>query len=162
MAKSEIQVAKGDSIFNDVARLEQAIREEAYALFEGRNGKSADPVGDWLAAEESLVWKPAIEVRRNDGAVEILAALPGVEARDIDVRVAPEDVLIQATVNDGHTEKTGDVEVSECKHGHAFRAVHLPTRIDPNRVTAEYRDGMLRLVATAAKPETGSAAGRAV
>jgi HSP20 family molecular chaperone IbpA len=52
-----------------------------------------------------------------------VAAVAGVEPKDLDVQVTPEDV----------------------------RSVHLPDKIDPDSAKAEYRNGMLRLTAAVAK-----------
>ena len=90
-------------------------------------------------------------MRQKNGHVEILAALPGVEAKDVDVRVTPEDVLIRAAITDEHTAKDGTLHVCELACGDAFRSIHLPAKIDPGTVKAEYRNGMLRLTASVAE-----------
>jgi HSP20 family protein len=113
-----------------------------------------DAVNDWLSAERELIWKPAVEVRQQDGRLEILTALPGVDARNIDVQVTPDDVLIKATVKHEHTTKDGDVHVCELERGNAFRSIHLPSTIDANSAKAEYRDGMLRVTAAVVKAAT--------
>lgn len=151
MAKTDIQLRTTDSIINELEQLEREISDRAYALFRDRGSLFGDSLADWLNAERSLVWKPAIELRQKDGEVEILAALPGVTAKDIDVEVTPQDVLIQAKVNHEHTADKGEVQVCEFSHAKAFRSLHLPTPIDATSVKAEYRDGMLKLTAAKAK-----------
>lgn len=151
MAKADIQLRTADSIFDELQQLDREINERAYALFRDRDGLFGDPLADWLNAERSLVWKPAIELRQKDSQFEILAALPGVEAKDIDVEVTPQDVLIQAKVNHEHAADQGEVQVCEFSHGKAFRSLHLPVPIDAKSVKAEYRDGLLRLTARIAK-----------
>jgi HSP20 family molecular chaperone IbpA len=49
-----------------------------------------------------------------------------------------------------HTVQDGSVHVREVEFGKAFRSVHLPARIDPHSVKAEYRNGMLHLTAAIA------------
>jgi HSP20 family protein len=151
MAKTDVQVRTTDTIIDQVNQLERVISDRAYALFRDRHGIFGDPVTDWLSAERALIWKPTIEVRQRDSQVEILAALPGVNAKDVDVEVTPQDVLIKAQVNHEHTADEGTVQICEFSHGRAFRSVHLPASIDPNSVKAEYRNGMLRLTAAVAQ-----------
>jgi HSP20 family protein len=43
------------------------------------------------------------------------------------------------------------VHLCEFERGRLFRSVHLPEPIDPDSVTAECRDGLLRLTAAVAK-----------
>ena len=104
-----------------------------------------------LAAERELVWKPAVELRQKDGQFEVLAATPGVEAKDLDVQITPEDLLITADIHHEHTAEEGAVQLCEFKAGKLFRSVHFPEKIDPESVKAEYRNGMLRLTAAVAK-----------
>lgn len=151
MAKTDIALRKTDSIFDELDRLQRQISQRAYDLFRDRGTLWGDALADWLNAERELVWKPSVEVRQKDGQLEILAALPGVEAKDVDVRVTPDDVLIKAAINHEHTAKDGTVHECELACGEAFRSIHLPARIDPASVKVEYRNGMLRLTAAVAK-----------
>lgn len=149
-AMAAVHLIKRDSIAEQVERLHQRIAERAYALFRGRNGVGADPFGDWLSAEQELVWKPATELREQDGTVTVLAALPGVEAKDIEVDVTPLDVVIKAGTTHSHTEDKGTVHRCEFVAGGAFRSIGLPKAIDTAKVKADYQNGMLRITAPVA------------
>ena len=59
--------------------------------------------------------------------------------------------MIKADVNHEHTERDGTVHVCEFECGTAFRSIHLPVKIDPANVKAEYRNGILRLMAPVAR-----------
>ena len=152
MAKTGITLRKTESIFNELEHLHDAINRRAYELFRRRGDLWESPLADWLNAERQLVWKPAIELRRKDNEFEVLAATAGVEAKDLDVEVTPEDVLIKANISHKHTPEEGAVERCEFKSGQLFRSIHFPETIDPDSATAEYRNGMLRLTASIAKP----------
>ena len=154
MARGDIEVKKADTIFNELDRLHQAISRRAYDLF--RNGGTlwGGAFGDWLTAERELISKPAVELRQKDSQFEVLAALPGIEAKDLDVQITPEDVLIKAETSHEHTADTGTVHVCEFAVGKIFRSIHFPEKIDPDSAKAEYRNGMLRLTATIARAAT--------
>jgi HSP20 family protein len=145
-----VQLVKQDSIAEHLERIHQRVAERAYALFRGRNGGDTDPFGDWLSAEQELVWKPAIELFEQDGTVTVLAALPGVEAKDIEVDVTPQDVVIKAETAHAHTEDKGTVHRCEFVAGGAFRSIALPKPIDTARAKADYQNGMLRITAPVA------------
>ena len=154
MARGEIEVKKADTMFTELDRLHQAISRRAYDLF--RNGGTlwGSTLTDWLTAEQELVWKPAVELRQKDGQFEVLAALAGIEAKDLDVQITPEDLLIKAETTHEHTTETGAVHLCEFDSGKLFRSIHFPEKIDPNSAKAEYRNGMLRLTAAIAKAAT--------
>jgi HSP20 family protein len=151
MARTGIELRKADTIFDELDRLQQTISRRAHELFRNRGALSGQALADWLNAERQLVWKPAVELRQKDNQFEVLAALPGVEAKDLDVQVTPEDVLIRAEVDHEHTAEEGTVHVCEFNGGKLFRSIHFPEKIDPDSVKAEYRNGLLVLKAAIAK-----------
>jgi HSP20 family protein len=153
MARNDVALRKAETIFNEIDRLNSAINQRAYDLFRDR-GTMGAPMADWLDAERQLVWKPAIELRRKDSQFEVLAATPGVDARELDVQVTPEDLLIKANIHHEHKPEEGTVQVCEFTEGQLFRSIHFPEKVDPDSVTAEYRNGMLRITASIAKPST--------
>jgi HSP20 family protein len=152
MASKHIALHKADTIFDELEQLNKAINRRAYDLFRRRGDVLGSPVANWLDAERQLVWKPAIELRQKDGQFEVLAATPGVEAKDLDVEITPEDMLIKADIHHEHTPEEGVVQMCEFISGQLFRSVHFPKPIDPDSARAEYRDGMLRVTASLAKP----------
>lgn len=149
----EIQVKKPNSILKDLTELHETISRRAYELFES-GGLLGGPLTDWFRAERELIWRPAIELRQKDGQFELEVAVAGVDPKNLDVQVTPEDVLITASEDHRHEEQEGTVHVCEFASGRLFRSVHLPERIDPDSVKAELRNGLLRLTATIAKPAT--------
>ncbi len=152
MARNDITLHRAETIFNELEQLNTAISRRAYDLFRRRGEPSGEPMADWLNAEQELVWKPAIELRQKETRFEVLAATPGVEPKDLDVEITPEDVLIKADIRHRHTPEEGAVQVCEFVGGRLFRSVHFPEKVDPASATAEYRNGMLHVTASIAKP----------
>jgi len=152
MARNDVALRKAETIFNELDELRTAISRRAYDLFRKRGNPWGSPLTDWLNAEQQLVWRPAIELRQKDRQFEVLAATPGVEAKDLDVEITPEDMLIKAGIHHKHTPEEGAVQVCEFTAGQLFRSVHFPEKVDPDSATAEYRNGMLRVTASIAKP----------
>jgi HSP20 family protein len=150
VAKNGIELRKTDTILEELNRLQRQISDRAYELFRHRDGQWGDALSDWLNAEHELVWKPAVELRQKDGQFEVLAALPGISAKDVDVQVTPDAVLIQAETHHEHAAGDGTVHTCELKAGKAFRSVRFPAPIDPNSVKASYHDGLLELKASIA------------
>ena len=151
MARKDIELRTADTIFEELDQIHRAISRRAYDLFKDRGALWGSALADWVNAERELVWKPAVELRQKDGQFEVLAATPGVEAKDLDVQITPEDLLITADIHHEHTAEEGAVQLCEFNAGKLFRSVHFPEKIDPESVKAEYRNGMLRLTAAVAK-----------
>ena len=92
---------------------------------------------------------PAIEVRRTDGAFVVAAAVAGVEASELDVQASSTELLITAPLRHTHpsTESDSDVLTCEFANGPLFRSLRFPAPVDPKRVKAEIRNGLLRVTA---------------
>lgn len=158
MAK-RIEVRPTHSILDEVTRIHDLIRRRAFEMFEGRGDSAFGEMDDWLNAERELSMQPRLEVRRTDGKFEIDADLPGMDPKDLDVKVTGEDVLITAQRPEPQAAGVGkDPAQPEAREGagedtfmRMFGAIHFPEVIDPEAVTAEYRKGHLRVSAPIAK-----------
>jgi HSP20 family protein len=150
MAKGHIEVKKVDTLFDEMDRLHQAIRERAYDLFRSNGTPWGSALRDWLTAERELVAKPPIELRQADNHFEVLAAMPGIEAKQLDVQITPEEMLIKADTPHEHAAEAA-VHLCEFGPGKIFRAIHFPETIEPESVRAELKNGMLHVTAAIAK-----------
>lgn len=96
----KVAVHRVESIANEVEAIQHRIANRAEELHDASG--AGRPLDDWLAAERETIWRPAMEVQQTDGAYLLEAAVAGLEPREIDVRVAPGDVLISANVHHHH------------------------------------------------------------
>ena len=122
MAKDQVELKKTESILEELNRLHELVSRRAYDLFRNPKAFLAGPLDDWLHAERELVWRPAVELRQKDGEIELLAAVAGVEPKDLDVQVTPEDILITAAGEHHHESKEGAVYLCEFEGGRLFRS----------------------------------------
>jgi HSP20 family protein len=141
---ANIATRQKDSIVDQLEQLHQRIARRAYDLFRSRDGWG-DAFGDWLRAEQELVWKPAVELREQDGTFAIAAALPGVDAKDISVDITPQEVVIKAATQHSHTEDKGQVHCCEFTAGQVFRSLAFPKAVDATKAKADYQNGMLNI-----------------
>src|SRR5262245_5197201 len=105
MSKQSIEPKRTESILDDLNRVRESISERAYELFRNHDDLWSGPLGDWLRAERELVWRPAIELREKENSFELTAAVAGVDPKDLDVQVTPEDILIQSNKPHEHTSE---------------------------------------------------------
>jgi HSP20 family protein len=148
-----VQPRKVDTVFDEVERIEKQIMRRAYDLFLNRGALDGGDLEDWFAAENELTWKVAVELSEKETEYVVRAAVPGLEAKDLDVQVTSDDLVIKAATSHTHKEEEGTVHICEFRSGELFRRIHFPKKIDPNQVKAEYSNGMLRIIAPIVKEE---------
>jgi HSP20 family protein len=108
-------------------------------------------IDNWMQAERELVWKPALELTEKDDVFRLELAAPGVDPKNIDIEVTAEDILIRADVHHEHRKEEGEVYACEFAHGNLFRSIRLPKKINPEKVKAEFKNGLLSLIAPVAE-----------
>jgi HSP20 family protein len=87
---------------------------------------------------------PSIEVNDTGSEVKVVAELPGMEQKDIEVALN-EGVL---TLKGEKQSETHDSLYSERWHGQFERAVHVGPDVDPDKVNATFKNGVLSVTLT--------------
>lgn len=90
---------------------------------------------------------PAMNVGSTAGSVEIYAFAPGIDPATIDVQLE-RGVLTVAGERKAELpepEAKAAIHIDERFAGRFRRVVTLPDDVDPNAVTAKYRDGVLHV-----------------
>lgn len=96
---------------------------------------------------------PAAEMQETDNAIHLRLEVPGLEAKDLDVQVTAEAVALSGErKSETKTEEKG-VTRSEFRYGKFQRVIPLPTRIQNDKVQAEYTNGVLTLTLPKAEEE---------
>ena len=146
-------IHRTDSIFDEMKDVQDHIMQRAYEIFLQDGSQLGRDLEHWFRAEDELLWKPAVELREKDRKFRLEVALPGVDTKDISIAVTPEEILLKANIRHEHKEDTGEVHICEFETGELFRSVHLPKKIDPEKVKAEFKNGLLRLTAEIAEEQ---------
>jgi HSP20 family protein len=145
-----ITLNKRGSILDELETLQRQVTDRAYQIFNQRGAAAGRALEDWLTAERETVWKPAVEVVEKDDEFLVEAALAGVDAKQLNIEVTPEELLIRADIT--HQHRPGErIHTCEFRPGKLFRTIRFPRRIDPDHVRSDYRDGLLRVWVPAAK-----------
>src|SRR5689334_13291 len=85
----------------------------------------------------------ALSIRPCSGCwFQIEVAIAGVDPKEIDVEVTTEDILLTANTQHLHSEQKGVVHYCEFESGKMFRSIHLPKKINPDKVNAQFKDGL--------------------
>lgn len=95
-----------------------------------------------------------VDITEKDGKVVIVADLPGVQKEDINLKADKDGIEIIAESSEEMREENEKYLRRERSSRAYSRKISWPAEIDPETVTAEYSDGVLRI--TAEKEESGN------
>jgi HSP20 family protein len=135
------------TLLEQVKAITDSIRQQAFNRFQNRNGRNGSDVDDWLEAERDLVWSPASELVDEEKEFRARIALPGFDAKDIQVSAMPDALVIQADATHTHEGKSGEVCFCEFSEKKLFRRLDLPALIDVDKVSASLDKGILQVTA---------------
>ena len=94
---------------------------------------------------DAITWKPAAELEDTDNNLILRLSIPGVEAKDLNIRVTQQVVAISGEkCQENQTENNSSFR-SEFRYGKFQRVIPLPVAIENNKVQAQFKDGILTL-----------------
>ena len=96
---------------------------------------------------------PAIDLVEKETEYEITAELPGLEQKDVEVRLSNHTLTITGEKKEEKEEKRKDYYLSERRYGSFHRSFQLPEGVDPAKVDATFSKGVL----TVKLPKTAEA-----
>lgn len=94
---------------------------------------------------ESMQWRPSADIVESDNEYTIKADLPEVKKEDIDIRVENGVLTLSG---ERRLEKQADGEKEhrrEAFYGRFARSFSLPDDVDADKISAECRDGVLKV-----------------
>lgn len=86
---------------------------------------------------------PAVDVSEDDKAFKITAELPGMSEKNVDVTVTGDLVVLKGEKQQEREEKGKNRYLSERSYGSFQRSFYLPEGVARDKVTAEFKDGVL-------------------
>jgi HSP20 family protein len=117
-----------------------------------------DPFRDFGFTAPTTTWMPPVDIfQTSDHELVLKAELPDMTREDIDINI--ENFVLTIT---GEKKLAGDVKEEQFHHverryGTFSRSFSLPQTVDPNRVSADYKHGVLTVrlpLREEAKPRT--------
>lgn len=106
-------------------------------------------------AERVANFVPAIDVAEKEDGLLITAELPGLEDKDVEVFLDSDVLTIKGHKSQKREEKDAKRTYFESSYGSFARSVRLPYEVDPERVEAKLKQGILS-VTLQKTPESNS------
>jgi HSP20 family protein len=91
-------------------------------------------------------WFPSLDVAETKNDIVVKIELPGMNQKDIDISLSDGHLIIKGEKKQEKEEKEENYHFIERSYGTFTRSVQLPKEVKHDKVTASYRNGVLKVV----------------
>jgi len=88
---------------------------------------------------------PPVDVYEDEHAVTLKIEVPGIDEKDVDVRIENNTLTVHGERKFEKEEKEENYRRVERQYGSFTRSFTLPTTVDPEKVQADYDKGVLKI-----------------
>jgi HSP20 family protein len=99
-----------------------------------------------LAPPSPGIIAPRMDVSETDDEIRIKAELPGVNEKDVDIRLVDDVLTIRAECQTERKDQQQDYRIMERSRGTFVRSLHLPFRVNGDQIQASLTDGVLSII----------------
>jgi len=126
--------------FRDLVTFQDRLNRIFEDAFRGSRGASEE---EWALGGS---WAPSVDIYEQEGNLVLKAELPGIDPKDVDVRVENNVLTLSGERKlDTEVKRDGYHRV-ERSYGAFSRSFTLPNVVDTDKIKAEFKEGVLRLV----------------
>ncbi len=115
-----------------------ALQNRLNSVFGNMNNETESPL-------TTASFVPAVDVYEDDKKVVLKLEVPGIEEKDLDIRVENHTLTVKGERKFEKEEKEENFHRIERRYGSFYRAFTLPSTVDSERVKASYDAGVLKL-----------------
>lgn len=123
--------------FREIARLRQEM-DRLWDEYFGTGRRALQPL------EET--WVPAVDVAETADKITVKAEIPGMEPKDIEISMVGDTLTIKGEKKVEREEKEENYHLIERSYGSFSRSMKMPAAVDPDKVEATYKNGVLTIV----------------
>jgi HSP20 family protein len=91
-------------------------------------------------------FSPAVDVLEKAESFEVLCDLPGIEISDVEISITGSVLTVKGEKKTESAHEAARTYREEVKEGRFQRTLQLPLPVDPEKVEAVLKDGVLRIV----------------
>jgi HSP20 family protein len=149
MADVPVEVKKTAPAEAPAPDLWRSFRSEMDRLFDRFGFPSLRRVFDmepaWRPMSSFTFSAPAIDMSEDEDSYKISAELPGLDAKDVDVSISGNTLVLKGEKRQEKEEKEKNYYFSERAYGSFQRAFELPGSVDRDKVSADFSKGVLTI-----------------
>ena len=90
-------------------------------------------------------WSPSVDILETKDSFVIKAELPGLEAKDVNVSISGDLLIIKGVKKKEEEEKDEHHYCAERYYGSFQRTFQLPTGVHGDKVEAKFKNGVLKV-----------------
>ena len=90
-------------------------------------------------------WDPTLDISEGRKDITVKAEIPGIEAKDFDISIDGRLLTIKGEKKQEQKEEEETYYRVERSYGYFNRTIQLPTEVNPNKVDATYKRGILKI-----------------
>lgn len=98
-------------------------------------------------------WKPLCDVCESEDEVVVTVELAGIKMEHLNIAVENNQLLVEGFREESISLSSRNYHVMEISYGAFERYIPLPAKVDAERATAKYNDGLLEIRLPKAKKE---------
>jgi HSP20 family protein len=122
--------------FREFERMRREMDRLWESFFEGGLRRRTEEGGEWL---------PFLDVAETKNELVVKAEVPGMEPKDIDISLSDGVLTIKGEKKQEKEEKEADYHLVERSYGAFTRSVRLPKEVQGEKISASYKDGILKV-----------------
>lgn len=100
---------------------------------------------DAITKNKSVDKSPNVNIHENETAYVIELAAPGLKKEDFQINLKKDTLSVWAEVKKDETQVAKDFTRKEFDYSSFARSFNLPDSADGDKITAEYKDGILSI-----------------
>lgn len=89
---------------------------------------------------------PSVDVHESEGAYTLTAELPGMEEKDIELNLRDNVLTLSGEKRQERKEEEKGRSYTERSYGRFQRSIPFDTEVDPDKVQAHFKNGVLTVV----------------
>lgn len=136
---------EAEKLLERMEDMTRSIARRAYEFFEERGRKFGNELEDWFRAESEFMRQIPVTMKEGDNQITVHAEVPGFKADEIKISAEARRLMIEGKSEEAKEETSDKVVFSERSSNRFCRSFTLPAEIDPSKVTASLKDGMLEI-----------------
>lgn len=98
-----------------------------------------------LTDGQTSAWTPAIDVERDNGNLVVRADVPGIKPEELKIEVQDDILTVSGEHQESSEKKDKHYVRRERRYGSFSRSMALPTGVDPKKIKATTRDGVVEV-----------------
>ncbi len=131
------------------------VKTEEWTPFESLRREIDRLFDDWRLPSKVLgfevprasraIWQvaPAMDLTEKDDAYEITAELPGIDEKDVEIKLSNHTLTIKGEKSEEKEEKQKDYYLSERRYGAFQRSFRVPDGVAADKIDANFAKGVL-------------------